>query len=97
MLIFASALKMWVEIALMALAGQGLLALLAGQARARNSVYRLLQWLTAPLLAGLRRFGPGLGERRLRWLLVALLLLLWLLATGLKLRYCLIVGLAQCR
>ncbi len=97
MLTIAIALKMWAEIALMAMLGQGLLALLAGQARARNPVYRLLQWLTAPLLAGLRRCLPGQQERRLRGLLVALLMLLWLLATGLKLQQCLQLGVARCQ
>lgn len=96
MLMFITALKMWAEIALMALAGQALLALLAGQARARNPIYQLLQWLTAPPLALLRRLLPGAAERRLRCLLAAALGLLWLLMTGLKLRYCLNVGVAQC-
>jgi hypothetical protein len=97
MLLFATALKMWAEIALMALLGQALLALLVGQARVRNPVYRLLQWLTAPLLAGLRSCLPASSERRLRGLLAGLLTLVWLLATGLKLQHCLQIGVANCQ
>lgn len=97
MLMFTSALKMWAEIALMALGAQALLALLAGQARAHNPVYKLLQWLTAPLLTPLRRLLPTADDGRLRWLLAAALGALWLLATGLKIRHCLSVGVALCQ
>jgi uncharacterized protein YggT (Ycf19 family) len=96
MLMFTTGLKMWAEIALMALLAQALLALLAGPARARNPIYQLLQWLTTPLLQPLRRLLPAAGEPRLRWLLALTLGLVWLLATGLKLRYCLSVGVAHC-
>ena len=59
MLLFITAVKMLAEIALMLLLGRGLLALLAGPARAGNPVYRLLQWLTDPLLRGARAAMPG--------------------------------------
>ncbi|MCV2355099.1 YggT family protein [Paucibacter sp. B2R-40] len=96
MLLFTTALKMWAEIALMTLAAQALLALLAGQSRARNPIYQVLQWLTQPLLAPLRRLMPAAAEPRLRWLLAAALGLVWLISTGLKLQYCLSVGVSQC-
>jgi hypothetical protein len=96
MLMFITAVKMCAEIALLALAGQALLAMLAGQSRARNPFYQLLQWLTAPLLALLRRLRPAASERRLRGWLAALLGLVWLLATALKLHHCLRAGVAQC-
>ena len=48
MLLFVSAVKLVAEIALMALAGQFLLGLLAGQKRDGNLFYQLLQVLTKP-------------------------------------------------
>jgi uncharacterized protein YggT (Ycf19 family) len=97
MLLTVTAAKMLAEIALIALLGQGLLALLAGPARATNPIYRMLQWLTNPLLRPCRTLLPRLPERRLPYVAAGLLLLVWLLATGLKIRYCLTIGLAQCQ
>ena len=98
MLLFITAVKMLAEIALMLLLGRGLLALLAGPARADNPVYRLLQWLTDPLLRGARAAMPGfLLERHLGLAAGAALLLIWLLSTALKVSYCLRIGVALCQ
>jgi hypothetical protein len=96
MLLAVTTAKMLAEIALLALLAQGLVALLAGAGRAGNPVYRLLGWLTAPLLAATALLLPRLAPARRPWVAAALLLLLWLLATGLKVRHCLRIGVALC-
>ncbi|MDN3920752.1 hypothetical protein [Roseateles violae] len=97
MLLVLTLFKMLAEIALCALAGQGLLALLLGAGRAGNPIYRLFEWLSAPLLAGTRRLLPRLAPQRLPTVTALLLFLVWLLATGLKIRHCLAIGPALCR
>ena len=97
MLLTVTAVKMLAEIALFVLLGQGLLALLAGPSRAGNPVYRLLQWLTAPVFGTCRRLLPGLPARHLPATAVALLAAAWLLATGLKIHHCLSIGPALCQ
>lgn len=97
LLLVLTALKMLAEIALLALAGQGVLALLVGPQRAVNPVYRLLQWLTAPLFGLTRGLLPKLPERHLPLACAALLVAVWLLATGLKIRHCLAIGIALCQ
>jgi len=58
MLLLVSAVKLIVEIALMALAGQFVLGLLAGTKREGNFFYRLLQVLTQPVVKGVRYIAP---------------------------------------
>lgn len=97
LLLVLTAAKMLTEIALLALAGRGALALLVGPQRAHNPVYRLLQWLTSPLLQGCRFLLPRLPAKHLPLATVALLLAFWLLVTGLKIRHCLSIGVALCQ
>jgi len=97
MLLALTIAKMLAEIALLALLGQGVLALLAGAGRAGNPVYRLLQWLTAPLLRACRFLLPRLPARHLPLVTAVLLLAAWLLVTGLKIRHCLSIGVALCQ
>jgi hypothetical protein len=58
MLLFVSSVKLVAEIALLALAGQFLLGLLAGQKRETNFFYKLLQVLTGPFTKGMRLITP---------------------------------------
>jgi hypothetical protein len=58
LLLFVSAIKLVVEIALMALAGQFVLGLLAGAKRESNFFYRLLQVLTGPVIKSVRWMAP---------------------------------------
>ena len=76
-LFFVSLLRVLVEVALLTLAGQGILALLAGSRRASNPVYQLFQVVVSPVLRMMRRLMP---QRILdRYLpLVAFFLLFWL-------------------
>jgi hypothetical protein len=57
-LFIVSALKAVVEIAGMALLGQGLIGLLAGKARQDNFVYRVFLVITAPLYKIARAISP---------------------------------------
>ncbi len=58
MLLFVSSVKLIAEIALLALAGQWLLGLLAGQKRDKNFFYRTLAVLTDPFIKGARLITP---------------------------------------
>ena len=58
-----SALRAIVEVALMALVGQGFVGLFAGAGRGSNPIYRLFQIVSAPVLQVFRHLAP----RRIMW------------------------------
>lgn len=65
------------EVALLALLGQGLLALLAGSRRATNPIYQLFQTVTRPVLRIARFITPrAIIDKHLPF--VAFFLLFWL-------------------
>jgi hypothetical protein len=93
-----TAAKLIAEIALMALLGQGLLALLAGRQRDRNLFYQLLQVLTRPFTAAARALAPRqVADRHLGFVAFFLLAILWCVVTFEKVRYCVRVGVALCQ
>jgi len=97
-LLFVSAIKLVVEIALMALAGQFVLGLLAGAKRDGNFFYRTLQVVTNPVLKGVRWMAPRVVlDRHIPLAALVLLASAWLVATVLKVDLCLRVGIEQCR
>lgn len=53
-----SVLRALVEVALLTLIGQGLLALLAGARRASNPVYQVFQIVTRPVIRLVRLISP---------------------------------------
>ncbi|MEN9419731.1 MAG: hypothetical protein RI988_3352 [Pseudomonadota bacterium] len=59
MLTFLKVLQLVLYIALLALAGQGLLYVLAGERRDANLFYRLLQVVSKPFTAPVRRLTPA--------------------------------------
>lgn len=72
-----SILRALAEVAMLALLGQGLLALLAGARRATNPIYRLFQIVTAPVVKGVRWIAPRLIlDKHLPF--VAFFVLFWL-------------------
>jgi uncharacterized protein YggT (Ycf19 family) len=76
-LFIVSALRAVVEVALLALIGQGALALLAGSRRQKNPVYQLFVLLTQPVLRLMRCLTPRtVIDRHLP--LVAFFVLFWL-------------------
>jgi hypothetical protein len=98
MLLLISSVKLVAEIALLALAGQFLLGLLAGAKREGNFFYQLFQVLTRPLLKGMRLIAPrAVIDRHLPLAAFVLLTMVWLVATVLKINLCLQIGVEQCR
>ncbi len=66
-----------VEVSLLFLLGQGLLALLAGSRRHDNTIYQLFLLLTSPVLKIVRKLSPPqIIDRHLPF--VAFFLLFWL-------------------
>jgi hypothetical protein len=98
MLLFVSAVKLVAEIALMALAGQFLLGLLAGQKRDSNLFYQLLQVLTKPFVKGMRLVTPKVViDRHIPLAAFVALSMVWVVATITKINLCLQIGVEQCR
>lgn len=98
MLLFVSAVKLVAEIALMALAGQFLLGLLAGQKRETNLFYQLLQVMTKPFVKGMRLVTPKVViDRHIPLAAFVALAMVWVVVTITKINLCLQIGVEQCR
>lgn len=98
MLLFVSSIKLVAEIALMALAGQFLLGLLAGAKRDTNVFYGLLKTLTNPFVKGARLISPKLVlDRHVPLVAFLLLAFVWIFATLFKVQLCLDIGVQACR
>lgn len=98
MLTFILAIKLVAEIALMALLGQGVLALLAGAGRHHNPIYQLLGLVTRPVVAPVRFITPRGVATHLHPVVAFLLLaVVWLAAVLGKVSVCVQVGMAVCR
>jgi hypothetical protein len=94
-LFIVSALRAVVEVALLALVGQGFVALLAGARRGSNPIYRLFQIVTAPVLRMVRVITPRLiVDKHLPLVGFFLLFWLWILLAYIKRVLCGIDGLA---
>lgn len=97
MLFLATVLKTIAEIALLGLLGQGLLGLLVGERRKSNVFYQLLQKIGQPFVWLARRLTPRVVlDSHMPLAAFCLALLLWLLATAVRVTLCLRVGVAQC-
>jgi hypothetical protein len=98
MLLIVSSVKLVAEIALMALAGQFLLGLLAGAKRDDNFFYSLLQVLTNPFIKGVRLITPKIViDRHIPLAAFLLIATVWLAATVVKINLCLQIGVQSCR
>lgn len=98
MLLLASSVKLIAEIALLALAGQWVLGLLAGSKREQNLFYRLLQVLTNPFVKTVRFITPRFVlDRHIPLAAFVLLASVWLVATIAKINLCLEIGVQACR
>jgi hypothetical protein len=98
LLILVSMLKLLAEIALLALAGQGVLALLAGAKRDQNLFYQLLQILTRPFVAGARLITPRVVlDRHVPMVAFLLLFFVWVAATMAKISICVRIGVEMCK
>ncbi|MBI4985048.1 MAG: hypothetical protein HZC24_06825 [Rhodocyclales bacterium] len=93
-LLLVSSLRALVEVALLTLLAQGLLALLAGAGRARNPIYRLFQIVTAPVLKAVRWLTPKLIiDKHIPFVSFFVLFWLWILLAYVKRTLCGIDGL----
>ena len=93
-----SSVKLVAEIALMALAGQFVLGLLAGARRDDNFFYRLLQVLTNPFVRGVRRITPRVViDRHIPLATFVLIAMVWVAVTIVKINLCLQIGVQSCR
>ncbi|HEX2543517.1 MAG TPA: hypothetical protein VHL79_01470 [Ramlibacter sp.] len=91
-------LKMLAEIALMALAGQWVLGLLAGRRRDTNLFYQLFRVLTRPLLAAARLISPRVVlDQHLPLVAFFLLVFVWFVATWTKIDICVRIGVHLCK
>jgi len=98
MLLIVSSVKLVAEIALMALAGQFVLGLLAGARRDDNFFYRLLQVLTNPFVRGVRRITPRVViDRHIPLATFVLIAVVWMAVTIVKINLCLQIGVQSCR
>lgn len=98
MLLLISSIKLVAEIALMALLGRGVLALLAGPRRGDNLVYQLLSQVCQPFLRLARVLTPGIVlDRHIPVVAFLGLAFVWLGATWAKIQHCLAIGVHLCR
>lgn len=90
MLLLASIIKAISEILVLTFLGQGVLWLIAGQARENNFVYKLFSAVTRPVMWIARAIMPRFVLDRHVWMVAVLLVLvLWVVAGQQKLRMCL--------
>lgn len=98
MLLVATSFKLLAEIALLALAGQWILGLLAGKGKRFNPFYRLLQLIGKPWMLAARFLSPHVVlDRHLPFVAVLLVVSVWLVSTIGKVSICLNIGVALCR
>lgn len=98
MLALASTVKLIAEIALMALLGQWLLALLAGAKKDQNLFYQILQIMVRPFISFARLVTPKFVlDRHLPLVAFLLLVFVWLGALILKIQTCLRIGVEMCK
>ena len=98
MLVVATTFKLLAEIALLALAGQWILGLLAGDGKNTNPFYRVLQLVGKPCMVAARWLSPRVVlDRHLPLVAVLLVALIWLVAAVGKVSICLTIGVALCR
>lgn len=98
MLLFLSAVKLVCEIAVLALIGQGLLYVLAGQKRDTNLFYQLFKIVTKPFTKAARLITPRqVGDHQVPFVAFFLLLVIWAVVTIEKIQYCIAHNMEGCR
>ena len=94
-ILLVGVLRAVVEVALLALLGQGVLALLAGSGRHGNIVYRVFLIVTTPVIRIVRFLTPKLViDKHLPFVAFFFLFWLWILLAYVKRQLCAIEGLA---
>jgi hypothetical protein len=88
-LLILGVLRALVEVSMLFLLGQGLLALLAGSRRHDNIMYKLFVIVTAPVLKAMRKVTPRqIIDKHLPFIAFAVLFWLWIALAYLKKLYC---------
>jgi hypothetical protein len=91
-------LQLLLYVPLLALAGQGLLFVLAGAKRDSNLFYQLLQIISKPFTFLVRKITPAkVADRHVPVATFFLLIVVYAIVTFEKIDMCLRVGLEQCR
>ncbi len=91
-------IKLIAEIALLALAGQWLLGLLAGAKKEQNLFYKVLQTIGSPFVRVARLVTPKLVlDRHVPLVAFFLLVFVWLAATIYKIQTCIQIGVELCK
>lgn len=98
MLTLLSLLQLILYIPLLALLGQGALFVLAGHKRDTNFFYKLLQLLSKPFTAVVRRMTPRqVGDHQVPIVTFFLVVILYFVVTFEKIDLCMRLGLELCR
>jgi hypothetical protein len=98
MLLALNAVQLVLYVALIALAGQGALYVLAGPRREANVFYQLLRIVGRPFTGLVRRLTPArVADRHVPVLTFALLALIYVVVTFEKINLCVRIGMEQCR
>lgn len=98
MLIFLKALQLVLYIALLALVGQGILAVLAGPKRETNFFYKLLQLLSKPFTTPVRWLTPAkVGDHQVPIVTFFLLVVAYAVVTFEIMNLCVQSQMAGCR
>lgn len=98
MLIFLKALQLVLYIALLALAGQGILYALAGPKRDTNFFYKLLQLLSKPFTVPVRWLTPAkVGDHQVPIVTFFLLLVAYAVVTFEIMTLCVQTQMAGCK
>ncbi len=88
-LLILGVLRALVEVSMLFLLGQGLLALLAGSRRHDNTMYKLFVVVTAPVLKAMRKITPRqIIDKHLPFIAFAVLFWCWIALAYLKKTYC---------
>lgn len=98
MLTFLTVLQLVLYIALLALVGQGILFVLAGEKREGNLFYQLLRILSKPFTVPVRAMTPArVADRHVPILTFALLALVYVVVTIERVKLCVAIGVEVCK
>jgi hypothetical protein len=98
MLTLLNILQLVIYIALIALAGQGVLYVLAGARRDQNFFYRTLQVVSKPFTVPMRKLTPRLvADQHVPVVTFLLLLVIYVVVTFEKINLCIASGMEGCR
>jgi len=93
MLFVATVLKALIEVALLALIGQGVLYIFAGAGRNENLIYRMFATVTRPVMRAARFITPRfVVDQHIGFVAFFLLVVLWIAALALKVQAVLAMG-----